>query len=127
MADKREVIHIPGLAHQNPIPNGAKIGNIIASSAISGRDTQTDSMPSDSDEQAASMFRNLRTFMELAGGSPDNILHMAVTIKENRYRESFNKEWLKMFPDEKSRPARHVSIGNLGGDLYFNLEVIAVL
>jgi 2-iminobutanoate/2-iminopropanoate deaminase len=127
MAGKRQVIHIPGLAHQNPIPNGARIDNIVCSSAISGRDTQAGTMPEDPDTQAACMFRNLRTFMELAGGTPENIIHVAVTIKDNRYRESLNKEWLKMFPDEHSRPARHVSLGDLGSSMYFNLEVMAVL
>ncbi|MBI3060714.1 MAG: RidA family protein, partial [Deltaproteobacteria bacterium] len=41
MASKREVVNIPGLAHGAPIPNGAKIGNMVFSSAISGRDTET--------------------------------------------------------------------------------------
>ncbi len=35
MAKLREVISIPGMPHGAPIPNGAKIGNMVFSSAIS--------------------------------------------------------------------------------------------
>ena len=96
---KREVVKVPGLSHQSPIPNGARFGNIVFSSAISGRDTKTTEIPADPDKQTEALFRNVRTFMELAGGTPADIGHMTVYLKEERYRESINKEWLKMFPD----------------------------
>lgn len=38
---KRKSIHIKGMEHGAPIPNGAVLGNIIFSSAISGKDAAT--------------------------------------------------------------------------------------
>ena len=38
---KRKNIHIKGMEHGAPIPNGAVIGNMIFSSAISGKDAKT--------------------------------------------------------------------------------------
>lgn len=124
---KRKVIEIEGLKHQAPIPNGAVFGNLVFSSAISGKDPKTGVIPSDPDQQADVLFRNLRTFMEKAGGTPDNIAHMTVFLKEERYRESVNKAWLEMFPDEHDRPARHAVKAELRGDYLFQIEVIAVL
>ena len=124
---KRTVIEIPGLSHAVPIPNGAKIGNMLFSSAISGKDTETGKLPPGPDEQAEVLFRNIRKFMELAGGSPENIGHMTVFLREEKYRESINKAWLKMFPDEHNRPARHAVKADLRGEVLFQVELIAVL
>ena len=124
---KRSVIEIPGLAHGVPIPNGAKIGNVIFSSAISGKNTETGKLPPDPDEQAEVMFRNLRKFMELAGGTPENIGKMTVYLRDEKYRDSINKAWLKMFPDEHNRPARHAVKADLRGEVLFQIEVTAVL
>ncbi len=124
---KRTVIEMAGLSHGAPIPNGAKIGNLVFSSAISGKDTQTGKVPQDPDEQAEVLFRNIRKFMELAGGTPEDIGHVTVFLKDEKYRESINKEWVKMFPDEHNRPARHAVTGDLRGQMLFQVELIAVL
>jgi len=62
---RRKSIHIKGMEHGAPIPNGVVIGNMIFSSAISGKDAKTGVLSSDPDEQAEAMFRNLRLFMSL--------------------------------------------------------------
>jgi 2-iminobutanoate/2-iminopropanoate deaminase len=124
---KRKSLHIRGMEHGAPIPNGAVIGNMVFSSAISGKDAKTGVLPADPDAQAEAMFRNLSLFMEAAGGTPDNIAHMTVFLKDEKHRESVNKAWLKMFPDEHDRPARHAVKAELRGEFLFQIEVIAVL
>ena len=106
---KRKSLHIKGMEHGAPIPNGVVIGNMIFSSALSGKDAKTGVLSPDPDEQAEAMFLNLRLFMESAGGTPDNIAYMKVYLKEEKLRDSVNKAWLKMFPDEHDRPARHAA------------------
>lgn len=124
---KRKSIEIPGVSHQAPIPMGTKIGNLVFSSAISGYDPQTKALPADPDQQAEMLFRNVRTFMEKAGGTADDIIKMTVFLREERYRESINKEWLKMFPDKEDRPARHAIKADLRGEVLFQVEIVAVL
>lgn len=124
---KRKNIHIKGMEHGAPIPNGAVIGNMIFSSAISGKDAKTGMLSPDPEEQAAAMFRNLRLFMEGAGGAPENIAYMKVYLKEEKYRDAVNKAWLEMFPDDHDRPARHSIKVDLRGNNLFQIEVIAVL
>lgn len=124
---KRKSLHIKGMEHGAPIPNGAVIGNMIFSSAISGKDAKTGVLSPDPDEQAAAMFRNLHLFMESAGGTPGDIAYMKVYLKEEKLRDAVNKAWLKMFPDEHDRPARHALKVELRGEVLFQIEVIAVL
>jgi enamine deaminase RidA (YjgF/YER057c/UK114 family) len=124
---KRKSIHIKGMEHGAPIPNGTVIGNMVFSSAISGKDAKTGVLSPDPDEQAEAMFRNLCLFMESAGGTTDNIAQMKVYLKEERLRDAVNKAWIKMFPDEHDRPARHAIKVELRGDVLFQIEVVAVL
>jgi 2-iminobutanoate/2-iminopropanoate deaminase len=124
---KRKSIHIEGMEHGAPIPNGVVIGNLVFSSAISGKDAKTGQLSDDPVEQAHAMFRNLKLFMEKAGGTADNIAHMKVYLKEEKYRDAVNKVWLEMFPDEHDRPARHALKVELRGNVLFQIEVVAVL
>jgi enamine deaminase RidA (YjgF/YER057c/UK114 family) len=124
---KRTSIEMHGLAHGAPIPNGAKIGNMVFSSAISGKNTETGKVPENPDEQAEVLFRNIQKFMEVAGGTPENIAHMTVFLKDEKNRDSINKAWIKMFPDEHNRPARHALTAEIRGGLLFQVELIAVL
>src|ERR687897_1162164 len=79
---QRKSFHIKGMEHGAPIPNGAAIGNMIFSSAISGKDAKTGVLSPDPDEQAKAMFGNLQLFMDEAGGTSDNIAHITVFLKE---------------------------------------------
>ena len=124
---KRKSIHVKGMEHGAPIPNGAALGNMIFSSAISGKDAKSGVLSPDPDEQAEAMFRNLRLFLETAGAAPENVGYMKVYLREEKYRDAVNKAWLKMYPDEHDRPARHATKIELRGDNLFQIEVIAVL
>jgi 2-iminobutanoate/2-iminopropanoate deaminase len=123
----RKTLHIGGMEHGAPIPNGVVMGNMVFSSAISGKDAKSGVLSDDPVEQAEAMFRNLRLFMEQAGGGPDKIAHMKVYLKDEKYRDAVNVAWVKMFPDEHDRPARHALKVELRGKVLFQIEVIAVL
>ncbi len=124
---EREIIEIPGLSHAAPIPMGTKIGNMGPPPAISGRDAETNQVPKNPDKQAEVLLRNIRKSMELAGDRPDNIGRMTVYLKEERYRDSINKEWLKMFPHKEDRPAHHAIHVNILSEVLFQIDLIAVL
>jgi 2-iminobutanoate/2-iminopropanoate deaminase len=107
---------------------GVRIGNMVFSSGIMGQDPETHQVPAgDAAKQAELMFQHVKTLVEQAGGSTDNIAHMTVFLKDNAHREHVNKEWLKMFPDEHDRPARHVLLWDLPGQMLVQCEIIAVL
>jgi 2-iminobutanoate/2-iminopropanoate deaminase len=112
---RRQSVNFPGFAHSNPIPNASRIGNIMMSSVISGVDPGTRSMPPDLAGQVANLFAHVRNAVEAAGGHVDDIIKINFWMKEPATgRAALNGEWVKMFPDEGSRPARHTLA--LGGD-----------
>ena len=68
MAD-RTSINLPGRGHRGgAIPMGSRIGNIVYSSGISGRVSGGENTD-DLDKQAETMFKNMKAFMQLAGGT----------------------------------------------------------
>ena len=67
---KRKSINYPGFKHENPIPNASRIGNILMSSIISGRDPddQPRCRPT-STAQVTNIFKQIKLCVEAAGGS----------------------------------------------------------
>ena len=104
---KRESIEVEGLTHTHPIPNACRIGPFLASGSIFGTDPATGKIPPGIEVQCSLLFQNVRRIVEAAGGSTENILKISVYVRDKNQREHINKEWLSMFPDLPSRPARH--------------------
>jgi len=79
---KRQSVNFPGFAHQNPIPNASRIGNVMMTSVISGVDPGTRNLPPELGKQVTNLFTHVRTAIEAAGGTPDDILKMTFWMKE---------------------------------------------
>jgi 2-iminobutanoate/2-iminopropanoate deaminase len=103
----RRSVTVEGLAHKHPVPNACRIGNLIISGAILGVDPATHAMPVDLTAQCANVFANMKAIVEAAGGSTENIIKMTVYLRDRDNRGPLNAEWLRMFPDAATRPARH--------------------
>ena len=85
---KRKSIHIKGMEHGAPIPNGTVMGNLVFSSAISGKDAKTMIILADPDEQAAAMFRNLKlAFRGEHRRHAGQHAHMKVYMKEEKFHD----------------------------------------
>jgi len=124
---RRKSIHIEGFKHANPIPAGCRIGNLLISGGIHGMDPTTGKTAESLEDQLRFMFQHVRAVMTAAGGSTDDIIKMAVVMKDRSLRPALNVEWLKMFPDEHSRPARHTSEGNLSPGMLVQCDIMAVI
>ena len=125
---KRQVLVIPGVPHHdNPIPHGVKIGNMVFSSAISGADADTGELPADAEAQAWNTFRNIQALVEAAGGTTDDIAKMSVSLRDAGTRKFINDAWLDMFPDEDNRPARHTQNAEINPRYHVQIEFTAVL
>lgn len=124
---KRASIYVEGFSHKNPIPAACRVGNMVYSGSIQGTDPATGKYGADVDAQATLMFAHVRRIVEAAGGSPENIVKMTVWLRDRSNREPVNREWLKMFPDPHSRPARHAIQSALDGDKLMECDFVAVL
>jgi len=100
----------------------------MMSSGIFGMEPETRKTPPDVESQCKLMFANIRRVMEAAGGSIDDIIKVVVWAKDKSFKEAVNTEWLAMFPDEHSRPARHTMLyQGFSGNTLVQCEIVAVL
>jgi 2-iminobutanoate/2-iminopropanoate deaminase len=123
----RRVLEVEGIGHTAPIPQAVEIDGLVFSSGITGQDPATGELPDDPARQTELMFQHVRTLLEQAGGGPEAIAKMTVWVKDNAYRALVNAEWLKMFPDEHDRPARHTFLQDLQRGMLVQCEIVAVL
>jgi enamine deaminase RidA (YjgF/YER057c/UK114 family) len=104
----RVSIEVDGLQRRSPAPTASKIGNILMSGGIYGRDRVAGAVPDDVDEQIRLMFENIEAVMNAAGGTARDIIKVAFDVASMDLRPRVDEAWLAMFPDARSRPARHV-------------------
>jgi len=127
IVSRRRSVYVEGFGHANPIPAACRVGNLLVSGSIRGLDAATGMLPATIEEQCAQMFANARRIVEAAGGTTDDIVKMTVWMQDPSDRSALNREWLAMFPDERSRPARHTLRGDLDGGKLIECDLMAVL
>jgi enamine deaminase RidA (YjgF/YER057c/UK114 family) len=84
-------------------------------------------MPATIEGQCAEMFRVVREIVEAAGGTSADIIKMTVWLRDPGNRDALNAEWVKLFPDPESRPARHTMPLADGGDSLVQCDIAAVI
>jgi 2-iminobutanoate/2-iminopropanoate deaminase len=127
MASRRRSITVEELAHRHPVPNASRIGDLLVSGAIHGVDPATRELPEGLAAQCANVFANVRAVVEAAGGSTDDIIKMTVYLRDRDNREPLNVEWIRMFPDSTSRPARHSQPLLVEGPALVQCDFMAVI
>jgi 2-iminobutanoate/2-iminopropanoate deaminase len=118
-------IDVPGASHNAPIPAGARVGPLLCSSGISGKDPVTGLLPTDPLAQVQLAFANLQTLLTAGGAKLSHVVKLTVYIKDNAVRNAINAEWLTLFPDPHDRPARHILVYELQHGMAVQLEVTA--
>lgn len=121
----RRSIHLPKVGHKAPIPMGARVGPLLCSSAISGKDPASGELPADGALQTAHAFANLRALLAAGGATLADVARLSVTLADEALRDAVNAQWLACFPDADDRPARHITVAELGHGMQVQLEVIA--
>ena len=122
----RRSIYVDEIAHRSPIPNASRIGNIIVSGLIRGADPATGKLAPTLEQQCAFMFQHLRQAVEAGGATVDDIIKVTVWMKELR-RKPINDEWVKMFPDPASRPARQVMEVPMEAGVLIQCDFMAII
>lgn len=124
---RRQNYEISGVGHHDPIPMGAKLGNMLLSSGIGGYDPKTGKRGEGIEHQSELVFHNMRGLVEQAGGTTGDIGHVTVLLKDFSMEPAVNRKWLEMFPGDDDRPARHVMTLGLPGENLVQLHMVAVL
>ena len=122
----RRSIYIDEFVHQNPIPNAARIGNVIVSGLIRGVDPATARLPDTLEAQCGFMFQHLRRTVEAGGATLDDIIKVAFWMRPLQ-RKPVNDEWVRMFPDPNTRPARQIMEAAMEPGVLVQCEFMAVI
>jgi 2-iminobutanoate/2-iminopropanoate deaminase len=123
----RRSIEVQGLSHGHlPIPVASRVGTFVATGGIGGLNPQTNQLPQELQEQVSLMFSNLRSVVIAAGASCETIVKLTVWVRTADARPMINAEWIKMFPDPGSRPARHILNYDLPGGMLVQCEAFAI-
>jgi 2-iminobutanoate/2-iminopropanoate deaminase len=120
-------IEVPGLTHKSPIPAASRIGSLLASGAIFGTNPATGERGATLAEQCAQMFANLRQVLAAAGARPQDVLRVTGWLADPSQKQALNAEWVRLFPDPQSRPARHTLRGALEPGVLVECDVLAVI
>jgi 2-iminobutanoate/2-iminopropanoate deaminase len=120
-------IEVPGLAHKVPIPVGARVANVLCSSAIAGKDPATGQLCADAAGQVRLAFDNLKRFLAAGGATLADVVKLTVYVKDDAVREHLNEPWLACWPNPDERPARHVVVHDLQHGMVIQLETLAVI
>jgi len=109
----RKSIQVPGFSHgKNPTPAASIIGPMLMTGAIFGTDRSTGRIAQSYEEQCMLTFDNMRCILEAAGASFEDVLKVTFHLRPEASREVINLHWVNAFPDEDSRPARHVIVSD---------------
>jgi enamine deaminase RidA (YjgF/YER057c/UK114 family) len=127
--NRRQSIAVPGLHHGGvPIPTASRVGGLLMSSGVAGLDPESGDVPESVEAQVAVIFANVRRIAEAAGGSVEDIVKITFFARDRgASRPHIDREWLQMFPDEHSRPARHTLAYALPDPMLVQAEFVAVV
>lgn len=117
-------IEIDGVRHKAPIPMAASIGPLLYTSAVMGADPATGKEPPDAARQIGLAFANLAEVLRQASFSTEDVIRVDVLLARDELRELVNQNWIRMFPDEHDRPARHTTLVTFRGDRLVQLEAV---
>ena len=128
MADARrqQSIEVENIGHNSPIPVASRVGNVLATSVIGGRDLKTGKLPPDSDAQIRNAFESLKAILAKGGMGLGDVVKVTFWVSDDAIRDQINKYWLECWPDPHKRPARHTLVQPLRGGALLNMDALAV-
>ena len=110
----------------DPTPKGFRLDDLIVGLRIDGADAVTGSFGSNIQEQLENAYANLRSLVETAGATTDNIAQVSFFLGDIGDRDLVNGPWVKMFPDPDDRPTYKFMPAAMHGEELVRLEAFAV-
>ena len=113
-------------SHENPIPHASRINDLIMSSSISGKNTETRSYISNKQEQIALAFKHFEDLLEECNLEPQDVLKVDMYFQNKKDRNIVNKFWNNIYQNKSNRPARHSHQSNLPKECVFQMTFVAL-
>jgi len=112
--ERRKVLEIPGLKHQDPMSMGDSMGGLVFSSRLFGSEAFTGRQAGSPEEQAEMVLGHARTLMEQAGGSIAGVKQVTAFVTDESLDAALQQSWAKTFP-AGAGPDLHILRVKLGG------------
>ena len=125
MAAKRASIYTEAFSHATPIPAACRMGNLVVTGIINGLDPAKPGVPGTLDQQCALMFSRIEAVIEAAGGTLDQIVKLNIAVADLAQRQPIDRDWVAMFPDPASRPARQTVAASLDRGKLIQCDLMA--
>ena len=106
----RQSFDVGSMTHSNPIPAVSRIGPLVMSSIIVGRDPGSSTVPDSIEAQLANLFVHVGEMLQAAGADWHHVVKMNFYLPSLDLRKELNEPWVAHFPDPESRPARHTQL-----------------
>jgi 2-iminobutanoate/2-iminopropanoate deaminase len=107
----RRSIDVDCFVHSNPIPCATRIGPLVTSSIVVGRNPGSDVVPDDLAAQLDNLFVHVGEMLRGAGADWRHVAKMNFWVPSLDDRAAINVPWVRHFPDPASRPSRHTQVG----------------
>jgi 2-iminobutanoate/2-iminopropanoate deaminase len=123
---RRRLLHLPNVAHLNPIPMGVRIGRYLFSSRVLPYDPRTGQPPETSEQQAECLFDNVRALLAMGELQPAHITNARLFLADPADLPQVEPLWQALVQDAPRPPALQVTHYTLAPSLKVMLEFVAV-
>lgn len=122
---KKEVIYTENAPDPGPYSQAVRYGDLIFVSGQTSEDPVTNNpVHGTMAQQTERILKNIRTILEAAGSSMENVLRCDVYISDMALKEEMNAVYKTFFPSDM--PARNcVAVSGIDDGLDVEIEVIA--
>ena len=124
---KKEVVKVEVAASNPNLSPATRFGNLVFVSGQTGRHSRTGEPGKDIREQTRNVLERIKTVLEAAGTSLDNVLTATTYLTNRNDLSAYNEEYAKYFPS--NRPARTtVTVASLNAlELLIEITVTACI
>lgn len=121
---RKEVVSVPGMAPVRHLSKAVRFGNLVFVAGTTGRNPASGEMLGDIGGQTRQTLENIKSCLEAAGASMEDVLKMTCYLANLEDKDAFNDVYVSYFP--KDPPARACfAVAALGPGVKVEIETIA--
>ncbi len=123
----QQSIEIEGFAHNTSIPAASRVGPMLATSVIIGRNEGTRELPDTIEAQLRNVFLYGGRILDAVDARWSDVVKVDVVVADRSYRSAVESHWLTVFPDPAHMPARHTQTADLPDGVLVQMTFLAYL
>ncbi len=123
----QQSIEIEGFAHNTSIPAASRVGPLLATSVIVGRNDGTRELPVTVEDQLDNLFLFAGRILDAAGATWSDIVKFDFVVADRSHRAAVEDAWLGVYPDPDRMPARHTRTADLPDGVHVQMTFLAYI